>query len=111
MIGGVARWLTAAFVVGLIIFSATLLLTRNAQFLPAVPLFAVALGSYSGTNRLIRRGLVRRYGSIEEAMADERLTLPVTHLLPDHSPPPEGHDEPCPHDLPLGHPGRRARKA
>ena len=106
----VARWLTVAFVVCLTIFAATLLLTHNAQFLPAVPLFAAVLGAYSGTNRLIKRRLVRRYGSIEAALADERLGLPVTHLLPDHAPAPDGHDEPCPHDLPRGHPGRFPRK-
>lgn len=96
--------------VGLAMFAATLVLTHNAQFLPAIPMFAAALGAYSGANRLIRRRLIRRYGSIEAALADERLSLPVTHLLPDHAPAPEGHDEPCPHDLPLGHPGRSVRK-
>jgi hypothetical protein len=106
----VARWFTAAFVVGLVIFAATLLLTHNAVFLPAVPLFAVVLGAYAGVNRLVVRRLVRRYGSIEAALADERLSVPITHLLPDHSPPPDGHDEPCPHDLPRGHPGRSVRK-
>lgn len=104
-----ARWLTGAFVVCMVVFSATLLLTHNALFLPAVPLFALVLGAYAGANRLIVRRLVRRYGSIEAALADERLGLPVTHLLPDHSPAPEGHDEPCAHDLPLGHPGRLDR--
>ena len=105
-----ARWFTAAFVGGLAIFAATLVLTDNPQFLPAVPLFAVVVGAYAGTNRLITRRLVRRYGSIEAALADERLALPVTHLLPDHAPPPDGHDVPCPHDLPRGHPGRSVRK-
>jgi hypothetical protein len=106
-VAGVARWLTAAFVVCLAIFAATLLLTHNAQFLPAVPLFAAVVGGYAGVNRLITRRLVRRYGSIEAALADERLGLPVTHLLPDHAPVRDDGDELSPHDLPRGHPGRR----
>lgn len=59
-----------------------------------------------------RRNVAARHGSVEDAMSDENEPLPSAHLIPDNETAagdtPEAHDEINPHDIPPGHPGRRA---
>ena len=63
-------------------------------------------------NAVARKRVAARHDSLEDAMSDEREPLPSSHLIPDNETAagdtPEAHDEINPHDIPRGHPGRRA---
>jgi hypothetical protein len=102
----------AVFVV---IFAATVTITGNPQFMwPALVLVAL-LAAYTAVNRALTRRIVRRDGSLEDAMSDNTDPIPSAHLIPDEATAagdtPEAHDEISPHDLPVDHPGRGAAEA
>jgi hypothetical protein len=106
-----ARWQLGFIAVFLAVFGVTVVLTGVPMyFFGALMLVGVVL-AWSFFNWAMTKRLRSRYGSLEEAMSDERQPWPVTHLIPDDrtaaGDTPEAHDELNPHDLPAGHPGRR----
>ena len=78
----------------------------------AVLIIAVVVAGLFAVNGVMRRQVTARHDSLEDAMSDENEPLPSAHLIPDNETAagdtPEAHDEINPHDLPPGHPGRRA---
>jgi hypothetical protein len=83
-----------------------------ATILIVVVIIAALVAGWFLLNSVARKRVTERHGSIEDAMSDEREPLPSAHLIPDNETPagdtPEAHDEVNPHDIPPGHPGRRA---
>jgi hypothetical protein len=82
------------------------------SFLIAALIIAVLIAGWFLVTALLRRNVAARHGSVEDAMSDENEPLPSSHLIPDNETAagdtPEAHDEINPHDIPPGHPGRRA---
>ena len=82
------------------------------SFLIAALIIAALVAGWFLVNAVMRRNVAARHGSVEDAMSDENEPLPSAHLIPDNETAagdtPEAHDEINPHDLPPGHPGRRA---
>jgi len=83
-----------------------------ATILIAALIIAVLVAGWFVLNGAARRNVASRHDSVEDAMSDETEPLPSAHLIPDDETAagdtPEAHDEINPHDLPPGHPGRRA---
>jgi hypothetical protein len=83
-----------------------------ATILIALVIIAAVVAGLLAVNGIARRSVVARHDSLEDAMSDEKEPLPSAHLIPDDEAPagdtPEAHDEINPHDIPRGHPGRRA---
>jgi len=83
-----------------------------ATILIAALIIAVLVAGWFVLNGVARRNVAARHGSLEDAMSDETEPLPSAHLIPDDETgagdTPEAHDEINPHDIPPGHPGRRA---
>jgi hypothetical protein len=81
-------------------------------FLIAALMIAALIAAWFVLNRAATRRVTARHDSIEDAMSDERESLPSAHLIPDNETAagdtPEAHDEINPHDLPPDHPGRQA---
>ena len=82
------------------------------SFLIAALIIAALVAGWFLVNAVMRRNVAARHGSVEDAMSDEREPLPSSHLIPDDQTAagdtPEAHDEINPHDIPRGHPSRRA---
>jgi hypothetical protein len=82
------------------------------SFLIAALMIAVLIVGWFLVSALLRRNVAARHGSVEDSMSDENEPLPSSHLIPDNETAagdtPEAHDEINPHDIPPGHPGRRA---
>jgi hypothetical protein len=82
------------------------------SFLIAALLIAALIAGWFLVSTVMRRNVAARHGSVEDAMSDENEPLPSSHLIPDNETAagdtPEAHDEINPHDIPPGHPGRRA---
>jgi hypothetical protein len=107
-----ARWMVGTVAAFVVIFAATVTITGNPQFIwPALVLVAL-LAAYTAVNRALTYRIVRRDGSLEQAMSDNTDPIPSAHLVPDDATAagdtPEAHDEISPHDLPVDHPGRAA---
>ena len=83
-----------------------------ATILIAALIIAVLVAGWFALSAIARRSVASRHDSGEDAMSDENEPLPSAHLIPDDETAagdtPEAHDEINPHDLPPGHPGRRA---
>ena len=83
-----------------------------ATILIAALIIAALVAGWFALNGVARRNVASRHDSPEDAMSDETEPLPSAHLIPDDETAagdtPEAHDEINPHDLPPGHPGRRA---
>jgi hypothetical protein len=83
-----------------------------ATILIAALIIAVLVGGWFVLNGAARRNVASRHDSLDDAMSDENEPLPSAHLIPDDDSAagdtPEAHDEINPHDIPPGHPGRRA---
>ena len=81
-------------------------------FLIALVIILALVAGWFLVNTVARKNVATRHGSVEDAMADENEPLPSSHLIPDDATPagdtPEAHDEINPHDIPRGHPSRRA---
>ena len=69
-----------------------------ATILIAALIIAVLVAGWFVLNGVARRNVAARHGSLEDAMSDETGAGDT----------PEAHDEINPHDIPPGHPGRRA---
>jgi hypothetical protein len=82
------------------------------SFLIAAVIIAALVAGWFLVSTVLRRNVAARHDSIEDAMSDESEPLPSSHLIPDDrtaaGDTPEAHDEINPHDIPRGHPGRRA---
>ena len=78
----------------------------------AILTVVVLVAAVLALNGLLRRRVTSRHDSLEDAMSDENEPFPSSHLIPDNETAagdtPEAHDELNPHDMPPGHPGRRA---
>lgn len=111
----VPKWMLAIMAIFFVVFGATVLIQDEALFLIPVLLLAVLVLAYALANRMLTKRILRRDGSMEEAMSDNEDPIPSAHLIPDSETPlgdtPEAHDEISPHDLPVGHPGRKAAEA
>lgn len=110
------KWQLGIIGAFLLVYSLTVLLTGNAEYLVVTALLAAIVLAYAGLNVFLARRMADRHGgSLEEAMADETETIPAAHLITDDSTPvgdtPEAHDEINPHDLPRDAPGRHAAEA
>jgi len=83
-----------------------------ATILIAVVIIAALVAGWFLLNGAARKRVEARHDSLDDAMSDEREPLPSSHLIPDNETAagdtPEAHDEINPHDIPPGHPGRRA---
>ena len=83
-----------------------------ATILIAALIIAALVAGWFALNGAARRNVASRHDSLDDAMSDENEPLPSAHLIPDNETAagdtPEAHDEINPHDLPPGHPGRRA---
>jgi hypothetical protein len=105
-----AKWMMGVVAVFLVVYAATVTITGNPQFLWPVLVLVLLLGAYAAVNRALTRRIVRRDGSLEDAMSDNTDPIPSAHLIPDDDTAagdtPEAHDEISPHDLPVDHPGR-----
>lgn len=108
----VARWELGALAVFLVIFAATALFTGEPSYIIPVVILAALVFGYALLNRALAKRVVRRDGSMEDAMSDNEDPIPSAHLMADDETPlgdtPEAHDEISPHDLPKSHPGRQA---
>jgi hypothetical protein len=84
----------------------------TATIVIAVVIIAALVVGWFFITAAARRNVAARHGSVEDAMSDENEPLPSAHLIPDNETAagdtPEAHDEINPHDIPPGHPGRRA---
>ena len=82
------------------------------SFLIAALIIAALIAGWFLVTAVMRRNVAARHGSVEDAMSDENEPLPSAHLIPDNETAagdtPEAHDEINPHDIPPGHPSRRA---
>jgi hypothetical protein len=82
------------------------------SFLIAALIIAALVAGWFLVSAVMRRNVAARHGSVEDAMSDENEPLPSSHLIPDNQTAagdtPEAHDEINPHDIPPGHPSRRA---
>jgi len=83
-----------------------------ATILIAAVIIAALVAGWYLVNSVARKRVTERHESIQSAMADENEPIPSSHLIPDNETAagdtPEAHDEINPHDIPPGHPGRRA---
>lgn len=106
------KWMFGVMALFFVVFGATVLITGEPEFLVPVGILAALVFGYAVLNRVLRQRIIRRDGSLENAMSDETDPIPSAHLIPDDQTPlgdtPEAHDEITPHDLPLSHPGRAA---
>lgn len=107
-----SRWMVATVVGFMIILSVTVLLSGDAIFILPVAILGLLVLGYALLNRLLTKRLVDKHGSLEAAMGSGEESIPATHLMADDETPlgdtKEAHDEINPHDLPMGHPGRKA---
>jgi hypothetical protein len=82
------------------------------SFLIAAVIIAALVVGWFLVSTVMRHNVAVRHDSVEDAMSDESEPLPSAHLIPDDrtaaGDTPEAHDEINPHDIPRGHPGRRA---
>jgi hypothetical protein len=82
------------------------------SFLIAAVVIALLVGGWFLLSAVMRRNVASRHESVGDAMSDENEPVPSSHLIPDNETAagdtPEAHDEINPHDIPPGHPGRRA---
>ncbi len=107
----VPKWMLGILVGFFVVYTVTVLATGEPSFLIPVVILAVLVLAYAGVNRALTKRIIRRDGSLEEAMGDSDDTIPSAHLIPDDTAlgdTSEAHDEITPHDLPIGHPGRVA---
>lgn len=107
-----SRWMVATVVGFMVILCGVVLLTTDAIFVIPVLILGVLVLGYALLNRGLTKRLVDKHGSLEEAMGSGDEAIPATHLMADDETPlgdtKEAHDEINPHDLPMGHPGRKA---
>jgi len=84
----------------------------GSSILIAAVVIALLVAGWFLVSAVMRRNVASRHGSVEDAMSDENEPLPSSHLIPDNETAagdtPEAHDEINAHDIPPGHPGRRA---
>ncbi len=108
----VPKWMLLVLVVFFVVYTVTVLATGEPSFLIPVVILAALVFLYAFANRMLTKRILRRDGSMEEAMSDNDDAIPSAHLIPDSETPlgdtPEAHDEISPHDLPVAHPGRMA---
>jgi hypothetical protein len=110
-----ARWMLAVIAAFFVVFGATVLLTGDAIYLVPAAILAAVVLAYALANRALTQRVVRRHGSMGEALGDERDGIPSAHVIGDDETAvgdtTEAHDEITAHDLPKSHPGRQAAEA
>ncbi len=111
----VPKWMLAVLGLFFVVYAVTVLATGEPTYLIPVLILALLVFAYAGANRLLTKRIIKRDGSMGNAMSDADDPVPSAHLVPDSTTPlgdtPEAHDEISPHDLPLEHPGRQAAEA
>lgn len=104
------RWHLLAAVGFVALFSLTLLLTGQTEFLLVAPLLLLIVGTFGVVQLAMSRRVAENHGSVEDAMSASSSTIPSAHLIPDDETAagdtPEAHDEINPHDLPVDARGR-----